>query len=732
MYDTKLFKFILPVVLLQQSSPTSSEFQPKTSELRVVNISAYEDVAVTNITDESSENDTARTKIVVYDTTGIFSRTVPVSESFSNVEVQECSHIDSFYHKERMENVQILRSIKNPSLKILHCMWMYTIEITNCQEGNVTLLKDRKVHPVSREVCDIWLEGKPITLIITNPAGGRDLTTPNITAGPVQQQKVKTVIGQLNSDQTCAHGEDWHNYKNVAVTVKTTTLARRLEGMYSSRNIRLSNHKFIKKKKQQFIKSEGNFFVVGALPEEEDCDFYETVVTGPGELYTSTIPDYTLAIASILSQSGNPIITTVLESNMTICNRKAFAATQEGFAIVFYNESTGPVVTGGDKKLQRAELSDLDITNSKIDTLHINLGMSLQSDIYSTLRSICESERNSIKNHLSIISQSNGPAPGILKEDRGLELHQAGAATYAIFGVPMQAYMRNYSRCCEELPILLISEDKLVSGLKLYMDPRTKVIRKYCSRRICNPLLHHYYLVETEDGNDEYYCTKGSPEITKCDKDPTKIQVMSRSLETQLDKLSTEVVIQKYETSALRKHFQDSVASYASRAYRATSGLLIAQETPSAEPAIEPLEIMKDELVKGLYEGASPGTIVLTILSTLTLAAAAFIRRKVLKKAFCKRKSFRVDVAGSSNDTTRYPEGAACHPRWLTPGYAKVTLFKKSSKNSTNDPSSEGSTTYIREPSPTESTSEDEETPAKISLNLPRDEPIHINRRNEK
>ena len=111
------------------------------------------------------------------------------------------------------------------------------------------------------------------------------------------------------------------------------------------------------------------------------------------------------------------------------------------------------------------------------------------------------------------------------------------------------------------------------------MDPRTRVIRPLCTKRVCDPAFPYYYNVELHDrGSDNetsvYYCTEGTPEVKPCSQQPIEMEPMSNNLETQLanftnlqPQIYNETIMRQYKISQILRRVSQSLQAEAMVAY---------------------------------------------------------------------------------------------------------------------------------------------------------------------
>lgn len=72
------------------------------------------------------------TWIQAYDIDGTYSGVMPERVPISNVDIEDCSKVESLYLPPEKMNVQLLKNVIHPLISINHCRLRSTLEAEHC------------------------------------------------------------------------------------------------------------------------------------------------------------------------------------------------------------------------------------------------------------------------------------------------------------------------------------------------------------------------------------------------------------------------------------------------------------------------------------------------------------------------------------------------------------------------------------------------------------------------
>lgn len=236
-------------------------------------------------------------------------------------------------------------------------------------------------------------------------------------------------------------------------------------------------------------------------------------------------------------------MTVTIEGNATICGHPGYRTSQENYYLVFYPESSQPsLITEEDiRDISVYKIDDTDILKNRMTTMILGLTLKLQSDFVATIRSICKTKEESLKNYLSMLGQGHGKSAGKLSNmTDGVEIMNFGAVSYLVSGQMMAVSVHHHNTCYEELPITIPYAAN--NETEVFMDPRTMIIRPYCTQRVCDPIFPYYYYVKLRNNSDiggtpTFLCTTGTPHLGPCETPPLKIEAMAGPLDLQISRM---------------------------------------------------------------------------------------------------------------------------------------------------------------------------------------------------
>ena len=533
--------------------------------------------------------------LTVYDTDGTYTEKVPVSQSFSNIEVEGCRNIEETYRMKEQSKMQVIKRIEYPSITLTRCNWISSIWTDACSipgwtyKGNPWKLQENFL--VDNKTCTAWIAGESVALYLKPENGGKTLVLGDIY--PERKPKRETVLGWQSGDGYCGKGETWNELENVVVTTETRARVQETVGKYiPERNSIIVDGEelFV----DQYNEIEGSlfheekgtyFFDLKDIPKT-NCDHLRTVVAGNGLIYSPVDENSNLSlVATVLTPEGRSLMTVVLEDSVSLCNKTAYTTSLDGFYLAFYQNDSDVIPTGGTVSplnISEYEISEHDMLNNKASTMVLELSLALQTDFAATLRALCEAREMSVLNYLSLVGHEYGRTGGRVGNKTGVEVYNYGAVTYAVKGVPINAQIRDYEFCCEELPIRVAT--RLTNVTNVFMDSRSKVIRPYCTKRICDGAFPFYYHVQMHDPvttevEERYYCTKGTPKVKRCPA-PLLIKAMSKSVTMELINFTKNSNPKLYNDEIMKKHHLSQLLVGASKSFNADIAHSFIKEIP--------------------------------------------------------------------------------------------------------------------------------------------------------
>ena len=545
--------------------------------------------------------------ITVYDVDGSYSKKNITSKGFSNTEIQGCERIESAYGTVNQSNIQLIKMLQYPHIRMTQCTIIISILNTNCDGWTYPsdVSKFKEVQRVNRVVCDKWKNGGTADLTLRPVKGGRKVKIKNVVGKSHFVVKRHRIIGVNRGNGKCFNEEHWDGVDNAIVVAELTTRRREIFGRYlpKKKSILVEGGELpLDLYKNGSIHSDvlGTFhFDWDDLPKNK-CDHLRTVIAGEGMIYQPNNGSKVAPIASIIAPAGKPLVTVVMEEEIPMCGGTLFSTNLDGFYISLYNDTHGIIPTENLTDIKEYEIDKMDVLHNKINTLVLNLGLALQADFATTVQALCETKQLSALNYLSLLGHKYGRAPGrVGNETAGIEVLNYGSVTYLVQGAPVSAQVRSHDYCCEEIPILLPGRGK--NNTELYADPRSKIIRPYCTKRVCDEAFPYYYFVSTrnvsknssEEFENKYLCTTGTPEIVECPIQPMKIEIMSAPLESQLDDFAN-LQPKLHSDEAMQKHHLNQLLYGASKSINADIAHSFVKDLPEAYVAGRDQDLVKN------------------------------------------------------------------------------------------------------------------------------------------
>ena len=368
------------------------------------------------------------------------------------------------------------------------------------------------------------------------------------------------------------------------------------------------------------------------------CDSARNILTGNATIHAPTRNSTAKKIVTITETKNDKlrnVMTSLVKQKTTLCGREAYETSVLGIYIIMHRNYDDHLKM---KDISTLEMNELEDIQNKFSSIFTELTMKTSEDIGATLRKICESRRESLLNHLSLLAAGSKGTITSLKED-GLKIMRRGDATTVTSGTEMKAEIRSFSTCCEELPIRLLNEEKD----EAFMELGTSSIREMCTERVCNTLEPFYYRLKMfEEGKNHsrivWMCTQGSHHIRNCEKVPEKIQIIDQDFESQVSKMLTDektVQTSFYDEERMKLYRRHIIMMEARNVVPASEAMFFANnvEGQTLENGImkKKLESIKSNIF-GDISSALPnfGKFISAMMIIFTILAGLF----ALKKAF--------------------------------------------------------------------------------------------------
>ena len=493
------------------------------------------------------------TIIRVYDTDGFLSQSVPRHVGISNMETQNCKDIEALYDVQETHQVQVVKKVDYPVVVLQYCNVKVRPALIFCGHDGIyryqypgVELKERQIR-ITRSQCGQLINDEPVVLQYEHGSLRGNIT---IEGGSKVQTSIrKTILGERYVDGDCkggilVDGKD-HLHKNVIYDVEVTLRTDNITGTYSNGVIRVKDLVSFKAETHgNFVSSKLGqiFYNFDDMPTTE-CNYYKRLNSGKAIVHKARqTPEYQ-DIISVMETDNSSMVTLLLDQDIEICGRKGYSTNEEGLFVVI-DELKGkgkPLIPD----ISSYDFSENDVINSRITTMFLDLGKKLRKDFHSTLQEICISRKAAVINAVSSYGQQGNT--GLLDTHIGVEVITQGAVSYMVWGNPLPAKIRQNNQCCIEMPIMVQSSDG--TAVPTYMDPRTSVIRPYCTRRACDPSLPYTYHVKVyksardAEGESQYFCTRSTPEITKCEDRPLVFPIMNQNITMEVDSMLSKKTI---------------------------------------------------------------------------------------------------------------------------------------------------------------------------------------------
>ena len=543
------------------------------------------------------QNKDARQKLLrVYDTDGSYSGKTPAHVAVSNIEIKECSFSRNTFIPDGLRHLEVLKKPRNFKISVLNCKVKITPELGYCgHDGGFSyhyqaaFLKPYDA-PIDANQCSTLVKGMPLSIALTyGNKSGRVVISGN-NRWPVTKRE--TIFGQVNSDASCT-GEtmtssNGSKNKRVIYSVWVETTAVKYEGTIIPaakkivvRNVIYMNFSQTGTHTDQEL---GTFYYNYTHIPKTECDQFRVVYRGDGLLLKAN-KGRRPSIIRVRDSEQNDIMIFQLTTPIKICNYDGYRTEEDEYFIVILKEKQKtniPHATAG-------IVTDRDVDVNRIRTLHLDTNIAIEQDIRRILSKLCISEKRLLQGLMSVIGGDFGETEGTVDFNMvGRQISNRGAASYIISGNPMKATLRSMEECCEELPIYLHHTNGEVA--EAFSDPRTSVIRPYCSPRTCDSIFPYVYYAESyiEDNQSTsrvLFCTYDSAKVIPCKKLPTKLRITEFSTQTHISKSLKSQKPQILEPAQMRTHhltmlLQDaktSVVTTAAKAFVAQTSMKLTE-----------------------------------------------------------------------------------------------------------------------------------------------------------
>ena len=486
-------------------------------------------------------------RIQVYDTEGSYSGFIPASVGISNTDIEQCRSESATQTKTQVQ-AKLLKFDKKPKIPVLHCSLKIEGSTLYCgTDGAYTYTYPGKpIEPqwmhITRDQCNQLVHGKQIAVnyVYGSLKGQLNITTRRRGVNTIS----KTVLGQRYNNGACIGGAMVDNndqlYSRMIYDIKIEAMSRQIEAEYSPQSGLLTIpgevHLTPMTSGVTSDRDLGQFFYNASHLPNDTCQQYKELWSGSAEIMKpkGTTED----IIIFRDPKGHIKVSLSMREKVQICNLTGFETQEEGISVLILNKST---IAPKFERATTLEYTREDRVNTRFSTLYFDLSLSLQKDFRTTLFQICEARKLLLLHHLStisagfntaIIDPSNAPS--------GVETLVRGAMTYVLAGNPMTAKIREHRHCCNELAITLTLGNG--TSINVFADPRTSVIKPYCTFRICDrsfPYVYQIRVINTTSSSISHkqVCTEDSPRLMECRNRPLNMDPAVPQVELEVDQM---------------------------------------------------------------------------------------------------------------------------------------------------------------------------------------------------
>ena len=513
--------------------------------------------------------------IQVYDTEGSYSGSIPASIGISNTDIEQC-RTENITQNSTKVYAKLLKFDGKPKTSVLHCSLRVEGSTFYCgNDGAYTYIYPGKpIKPqwmlISRDECQRLVLGEKIRVRYEYGSlkGHLNITTRRRGINTIAE----TVLGKRFNNGACIGGalvdDDAKLHSNMIYDIRIEAITRYVEAEYSLD----SNTLTIPGEIQMEPHASGTtvdqdlgqfFYNISHLPRSK-CDQYSKIWSGPAEILEPRVTNESVII--FRDSKGHIRISVALRSAINICTSMGYTTQEKGIMVLLLNKTNQALVF---KNTTSQEFTRYDTIKTRFSTMYFDLSLSLQKDFRTTLYQICEARKLLLLHHLSTVGTGVNTAL-IDPNDAppGVETLARGAITYVLVGSPLRAKVRNIDHCCNELAIQIRLKNGSV--IDTFADPRTSIIKPYCTYRVCDggfPYMYQLRVINetSPDVQHKYICTGSSPELIECQKRPLKMNPALTNVDLEVDQLlqSHRANPEINVTEAIKLHHKAILVDYA-------------------------------------------------------------------------------------------------------------------------------------------------------------------------
>ena len=536
----------------------------------------------------------------VYDTDGIYSKAIPRNIAVSNIDLKECDQSSSAHQDIGIYNLEVIKEIKQPTISLYNCKVEIVPEIGYCGDDGWYTYKysGKDLDPynigLTKEECQLLVQRQEVTILLTYGTVTTNLTVKGNNRWAVTSKK--TLIGTVKFDASC-RGKTLVDHtgvkrENLIYGARVSTTALLYTGTYLKATNKIVVKGLIHFEATQSGQFEeptlGTFFYNYTDIPSSECEFFRSVYRGKGNWFKSNRTNG-LDLVRIRDNQQNSLMTFLLTNATLVCGRQGYATTEDNFYIIMYQDKP---YRSEAKDIVAGDITDNDQIVNRFRTLHFDVNTLIEKDFWEISLKICESEKRQMTNYISILGNKFGEASGAINAYIvGTQILNQGAASYIIAGNEMNATVRRINECCEELPIFLNIKDG--SKIEVYSDPRTSIIKPYCSPRACDDVFPYVYHVETYQSQNNptktlFLCTTNSPSISICQNSFDKLSVPNLRSKTHISESfklrNTKPYLVDHET--MQKHHQAMLMHGAKSSIEAATAKEFVRSSPIELPKV--------------------------------------------------------------------------------------------------------------------------------------------------
>lgn len=570
-------------------------------------------------------------RILGYDTSGEYSEKLPASQAISNVDDGiNCSSTAAAYKSVETGFMRLVQLVKEPKILIKHCKVTYQVAIIDCS----SMVRTFATSEESTASHHLVIEGNTCEELF-------ETGEVEIQIDGIFSIKLKGAIGEkIPTTQTAWGGRDTNGkcygtkglmYQGKSYTNDLFEIHAEVELSYEEATFLSESNKIILPNKLNFInpgtgtmmdKMRGTFnFDQEDLPKNE-CDRYRQVLEGKGITHTPQEEDAKLeSLVSI--RTGEDLSITLMKNKETnICGWKAFSTMEPNLFILPDQDNAGLQEFG---KINPPDVSEINDLRGRVSSISLSMAMRVSNDFHNVLKDICESRQEALRGYFSLMAEGQGHLGNTFgKLPKGVELINSGAASFLVYGTPVELKVRvDEAKCCKELPVKVINAG--IESKNTYLDARTSILKPYCTHRPCNEVLPWYYRVTTIKGSSKnhsteeekfelgkiaWLMTKGSPLVMTSSEPPTHLNVMDKDFNFQIDELMRKenAKISIYDPEDLEQHRRTLLMGAAKRSMIASLVKKAIDISPGELPSLishhdkdKHYKSFKDKILDGLF-----------------------------------------------------------------------------------------------------------------------------------